>query len=104
MKKPIVILVLICALALFAGCKKEDKPTSVPLAKDTVSAPTPKAMTGTAPFAGARKTSFDEVTAQLDPNETLFVYMAMDQWLRGLSTNLSQFSQVLMAMPAPPEE
>jgi hypothetical protein len=107
MKKLIVIPVLLCVLGLLAGCKKEDKPTAVPPPKDTVSAPAspaPKAMPSSAPFAGARKTSFDEVTAQLDAGGTLFVYMAMDQWLHGLSTNLSQLSQVLMAMPAPPEE
>jgi hypothetical protein len=107
MKKPSVILILLSALWLLAGCKKEDKPTAVPPPKDTASspaAPASKPLAGTAPFAGARKTSFEEVTAELDPGGTLFAYIAVDQWLRGLSTNLSQFSQILSAMPAPPEE
>jgi hypothetical protein len=107
MKKPIFIPVLLAALWLFAGCKKEDKPTAVPPPKDNASSPAtpaPKTIPGTAPFPGGRKTSFEEVTAQLDSGGTLFAYMAVDQWLHGLSTNLSQVSQVLLAMPGPQGE
>jgi len=54
-----------------------------------------------APFAGGRKTSFQDVTAQLDPGGSLFLYLATDQWLAGLSTNIAEFRQVALSLPGP---
>ena len=53
------------------------------------------------PFAGGRKTSFAEVTSLLDPGGSLFLYLATDQWLANLSTKVSDFRQVMLAMPIP---
>src|SRR5204863_1402660 len=53
------------------------------------------------PFEGGRKTSFQEVTAQLDPGGSLFLYLATDQWLAGLSTNISAIRQVVLSLPGP---
>ena len=50
---------------------------------------------GKAAFTPARKTSFDEVTRQLDPGGDVFVYLATDRWLAALSTNVSQLRDVL---------
>ncbi len=62
-------------------------------------------MSGEAPFAGGRKTSFQEVTSQLDPGGSLFVYLSTDQWLSGLSKKVIDLRGVLTAIAKPqPEE
>jgi hypothetical protein len=106
MKKQILSLIAISvAIGTLVGCKKEEqKATQAPAAGTTPSANTSASSTGVPfapPFAGGRRTSFAEVTSQLDPGGSLFLYLATDQWLAGLSTNIAQIQQVLMSLPGP---
>lgn len=95
MKKDFLGIILVAFLA-FTGCKKESSsekpPASAPPAPERTASATP-------PFQGGRQTSFQEVTAQLDPGGSLFLYVAADQWLRGLSTNISDFRDILLSLP-----
>ena len=50
----------------------------------------------------ARRTSFKEVTSQLDPGGSVFVYLATDQWLAGLSTNVARLRDVIQNLPNVP--
>lgn len=50
-------------------------------------------------FTPARQTSFAEVTSQLDPGGSVYGYMATDQWLAGLSTNVTNLREFLLGMP-----
>src|SRR5947207_3111475 len=105
MKATAKLLILTTALAAFSftGCKKR------PAANEPAEHPTQEASASAAksavptmpPFAGGRKTSFTEVTSQLDPGGSLFVYLATDQWLAGLSTNISAFRQIILSLPGP---
>ncbi len=63
---------------------------------------TSSAVPAQAAFAPARKTSFKEVTSQLDPDGSVFVYLATDQWLAGLSTNVSRLRDVVENLPGIP--
>ena len=51
-----------------------------------------------------RETSFAEVTSQLDPGGNVYAYLATDQWLAGLSTNVAQVSGFLSMLPGMSEE
>ena len=82
------ILFVSIALAL-AGCSKQE---TAPGATSSVKAPTQT-------FASARQTSFGEVTSQLDAGGSVYVYLATDQWLAGLSTNISQFRNFIKSLP-----
>lgn len=50
----------------------------------------------------ARLTSFQEVTSQLDPGGSVFGYLATDQWLAGLSTNIASLREVVAGFPEVP--
>ena len=51
---------------------------------------------------GIRKTSFQEVTAQLDPGGSLYAYVSTERYFSGLSTNLAQFRQLTALVPDEP--
>lgn len=55
--------------------------------------------TATAPVTPARQSSFAAVTSQLDPGGTVYGYLATDQWLAGLSTNLTQLQEFIAGLP-----
>lgn len=55
--------------------------------------------TSTSAVTPARETSFTEVTSQLDPGGSVYGYLATDQWLAGLSTNVSQLKALILSMP-----
>jgi hypothetical protein len=107
---PLVLLTVI-----ISGCGKNDSPTAAPInvqageraAAASNASPGAGGNSGvlaiTPPFADGRQTSFQEVVSQLDPGGSLFMYVATDQWLAGLSTNLAHFQQVLGALPGPGE-
>src|SRR4051794_11472939 len=84
MKNPLAPILLVAIVLAFAGCDKKE-----PSAASRVN-PTVKP---------ARQTSFAEVTSQLDPDGSVYVYLATDQWLRGLSTNVAQFRGLLTSLP-----
>lgn len=55
--------------------------------------------TATAPVTPARQSSFAAVTSQLDPGGTVYGYLATDQWLAGLSTNIAQLQEFITDLP-----
>jgi len=54
--------------------------------------------------AFAEKTSFQEVTAQLDPGGNLYLYLGTEQWLDGLSAKISNWRQLLGSIPDLPDD
>jgi hypothetical protein len=82
MKTPLVPTLFACLALVFSGCGKKDAPPG-----------------STFDIKPARQTSFAEVTSQLDPEGSVYVYLATDQWLRGLSTNIAQFRGLLTTLP-----
>jgi hypothetical protein len=50
-------------------------------------------------FVSAEKTSFNEVTSQLDAGGNFYLYLGTGQWLDGLSTKVSGWQQVFESMP-----
>lgn len=47
----------------------------------------------------AVKNSFQEVTSQLDPGGSLFVYVGTEQWLQDLSGQIDQFRNIVSSIP-----
>jgi hypothetical protein len=79
-------LALLTLLAV-TGCKKEEAPPGTPHV--TIPAAT----------ASAERTSFAQVTSQLDPGGSLYVYLSTEQCLAGLSGKFSAWRGVLGAIP-----
>jgi len=79
-------LALLTLLAV-TGCKKEEAPPGIPHV--TIPAAT----------ASAERTSFAQVTSQLDPGGSLYVYLSTEQCLAGLSGKFSAWRGVLGAIP-----
>lgn len=103
MKKRLLMLILVATLPLHGCKKKEAEPPAGTNSAASVSSPSARAQIAP-PFAGGRRTSFEEVTARLDPGGSLYVYLSADQWLAGLSTNISQVRQLLLSLPGPAAE
>ena len=108
MKKHVLILIafIVLAAATFTGCRKNEQPEKA--ASSEAGAPNPSVasapnagLSSAPPYAGGRKTSFQEVTSQLDPGGSLFLYLATDQWLAGLSTNILELQQSLSSLAGP---
>ena len=83
MKTPLTSALFACLVIAFTGCGQQE----------------PSAGKGSSAVQPARQTSFAEVTSQLDPGGNVYVYLATDQWLRGLSTNVAQFQGLLTNLP-----
>ncbi len=50
-------------------------------------------------IVSAEKTSFQEVTSQLDPGGSIYVYLSTSQWLAGLSDRINEWRGAVMGMP-----
>jgi hypothetical protein len=81
MKTPLIVTLVASTLIAFSGCGKKESGGTTPNIKPT------------------RETSFAEVTRQLDPGGSVYGYLSTDQWLAGLSTNVSQLSGFLTSLP-----
>lgn len=46
----------------------------------------------------AKKTSFEAVTSQLDPGGAVYGYISTEEWMRGLSTNVSSFRELMIGV------
>lgn len=89
-------LALLCCTWLLSGCDKA-KETPKPVATTTADPADPAAP---APVSsGTNKTSFADVTRQLDPGGSLYVYLGTEQWLSGLSTKVAGFKELLGSLP-----
>jgi hypothetical protein len=97
MKIPGFLITAACAGLLLTGCKrKETAPAAQQTSKTSVAS-------SAAARAPATKTSFGEVTSQLDSGGDVFVYMSPEKWLSGLSTNLSGLRDALLSAIDEPE-
>ena len=86
MKTKISLLLACVASATLVGC--DSKPSGGS-----------SAGTATAPVTPARQTSFAAVTSQLDPGGTVYGYLSTDQWLAGLSTNITELQELIVGLP-----
>jgi len=81
----------LCAAVLFPGCKPKESPsgpTQTNAARQADSTP---------PATPVAKTSFQDVTSQLDPGGDVFVYVSPEKWLSGLSTNLEGWRELALS-------
>ena len=80
------------------GCKKNE---STPAEQKIGSAPVVSAaaaVSNAAPVS-AEKTSFQQVTSQLDPGGNVYFYLSTEQWLEGLAGKVAGLRQLLGAIP-----
>jgi hypothetical protein len=94
--KLISLPLLISAVALLAGCKKNE--VSTPLG----ARPAPPSSHGGAGIVSAEKNSFDQVTAKLDKGGNFYLYLSTEQALSSLSKNIATYSNVFSQMPLAP--
>ena len=66
------------------GCKREAAPPA---------APKKSAITATPP---AERNSFAQVTSQLDPGGSLYLYLSTEQWLTGVSGKVAAWRGLLL--------
>jgi hypothetical protein len=82
-------LVLLGGLVLFnSGCGKKEAPSGA------------SSQPGSAPaVVSAEKTSFAEVTSQLDPGGNFFLYLGTAQWLEHLSSKVESWQTNFTSLP-----
>ena len=68
------------------GCKRE---TATP----------PSATKSLGTMESAEKTSFKEVTSELDAGGSLYLYLGTEQWLKGLSGKVDKWHELAAALP-----
>ena len=80
--------------AFLSGCNSKDASPPPPkaMAAASTATPTPASMS-------AEKTSFAEVTAQLDPGGSIYAYLSTARWLEGLSGKVSEGRELLLSIP-----
>ena len=86
---PALVLAGVLATLNF-GCGKKSAPSS---------GVSPTVGTQASAVVSATKTSFTEVTSQLDPGGNFYVYLGTAQWLDGLDTKVGAWRQAFTAMP-----
>ncbi|HKS38167.1 MAG TPA: hypothetical protein VJW76_13300 [Verrucomicrobiae bacterium] len=89
-------VVLLAAVVFVSGCsRKEESQPGATAAKPQSGRPT---------TASAEKTSFQEVTSQLDPGGNLFAYFGTEQWISGASDYVSGWRGILEMVPVLTDE
>ncbi|PYK00082.1 MAG: hypothetical protein DME23_08245 [Verrucomicrobia bacterium] len=83
--------VFLAALFLVSGCSRKKEAQPGP----TAAKPQPVRPA----MASAEKTSFQEVTSQLEPGGNLFAYFGTEQWIRGASEQVSSWRGILQVAP-----
>jgi len=84
----LVLLVLLAALNY--GCGKKETPPAGQKPGGEAKVPA---------VVSAEKTSFNEVTSQLDPGGNFYLYLGTAQWLDGLSARVERWQQTFTNMP-----
>src|SRR2546428_547110 len=82
------VLTAILLLVAANGCGKKEATSATPLQP-----------TQPAAVVSAEKTSFAEVTAQLDPGGGLYAYLSTSQWLKGLSGRINGWRDAVLSLP-----
>jgi hypothetical protein len=88
------ILLVTCSLALLTSCKQNQTSPEQPSSSANPSRPAVGAN------QSAEKNSFQEVTSHLDPGGSLYLYFSTEQLLAGLSIKVSNFRELLGAIPS----
>jgi hypothetical protein len=83
----LVVAAALLFLAAGNGCGKKE-------VLDTPPPPQSKSA-----VVSAEKTSFNEVTAQLDPGGSLYAYLSTSQWLEGLSGRINGWRDAVLSLP-----
>ena len=98
--KNISYVVGVCFVAglTMTGCNKSEPQGAQTKESSTKAGSGAQAEAKAGPVS-AEKTSFKEVTAQLDPGGNLFLYLGTEQWLEGLSQKAGKFREILGAIP-----
>jgi hypothetical protein len=86
---PIILVLAGTSFLLLQGC---DKKSATP------------AKLGSAGMASAEKTSFQEVTSQLDPGGNLYLYLSTEQWLKNLSGTIGSWRNSIASLPGVQEQ
>jgi hypothetical protein len=97
-KSSIPISLALLAFVSLAGCQKKDEPQTEQKTTGST-APAASAATAKAGTVSAEKNSFQEVTSQLDPGGNVYLYLGTEQWLENLSGKVSNFRELLGAIP-----
>src|SRR6185437_749578 len=95
------VLATVLAL-LFAGtgCGSKDAQNATPPSSATATSQSAAATPGgKAAIVSAEKTSFDQVTSQLDPGGSIYAYLSMSQWLEGLSERINGWRGPVLSLP-----
>jgi hypothetical protein len=91
MKRALNLLCILALVVILPACKKNEEPGQ--------KAEVPSVQPKKAGLASAEKTSFQEVTAQLDPGGSVYVYLSTEQWLSGVAEKTSALRGVLQSIP-----
>ncbi len=83
------VLAVAAGLVLLPGCEKNQRPSNPP---------------AQAVAASAEKTSFREVTQQLEPGGSLYFYLSTEQLLEGVGNRISGLREAFTAMPNIPSQ
>src|SRR5882724_11794681 len=83
-----IVLAVVLLLVGINGCSKKELTSATPLQP-----------TQPATVVSAEKTSFTEVTAQLDPGGSLYAYLSTSQWLEGLSGRINGWRDAVLSLP-----
>jgi hypothetical protein len=93
-----ILIGIALAAALNFGCKKNEAPP----AAQNPTASEPKPASGTpadTAIVSAQKTSFNEVTAQLDPGGNFYLYLGTAQWTEHLSSKVENWRKTFTGLP-----
>ncbi len=83
-----IVLAVVLLLVAANGCGRKELTSATPLQP-----------TQPAAVVSAEKTSFTEVTAQLDPGGSLYAYLSTSQWLEGLSGRIQGWRDAVLSLP-----
>jgi hypothetical protein len=94
------VLTTVLAL-LFAGngCGNKDAQNSTPPSSATKTAQSAASTPGGRAIVSAEKTSFNQVTSQLDPGGSIYAYLSTSQWLEGLSERINGWRDAALSLP-----
>jgi hypothetical protein len=95
------ITIVLLASSLLCLPQAHSQAPSAP--KGPAPAPGAPANAGSKPgatnFVSAEKTSFQQVTSQLDPGGNAYIYLSTEQLLEGLSTKIGSFRELIGNLP-----
>ena len=95
LRKAILPVSGLLALALMTGCHQEEKANQ---AGNAAWKPSAAAASASA-TPSAEKNSFDAVTAKLDRGGDFYLYLSTEKWLDGLSKNIEGARQFVLGLP-----